>query len=802
MARRHIFVAIAATVAVMVPATAHAATAGSTPTLGSTPLASTVTINWTPSSADPPVTQEVWRANVPCSATPIGGATQVGAAGGPTTGTATDTNVPNGTYCYYVEADNLDPITMAPLTAYSDGLNVTVNVDTTAPIANTPVIGSPNPVHGAVTITASSNDNTATNVLHLGTTGCDGTSPVITSPWNSATVVDGTYLICDVATDPSNNVSAPSTPATVVVDNTLPTGAMTSPLPIAPLTLPYVHGATVALTSTATDASGIRNVQYQRAPAAAGAWVALGAAVTAGAGYPQVFNTTAAAVGDGPDFLRAQITDNAGNIGYSAVIQVIVDNTIPDVAPVLTGPPTVAGSPTLSWTAAHDAILLSRYDVLRGATVIGSVAAGQVLAFADKAAPDHATSTYTVRAYDAAGNFVASNAVAVLVDSTAVSAPQTLAAVTPTAASPVLTWQPPVTFAVAHYDIYRDGSLLASTATPVLTYTDTTAAEGLHDYAVMAIDATSHPGVLSASFKVTYDKTPPVTGGAPTAQVQPDASVLLAWPAATDALSGVAGYAVRRASGATPPGPSDGVSICAPATPGCADATVSSGTWSYSFFARDAAGNVALIGTVPGVVIQDKTPPLAPTKLTTTRAKAKAPATNIVVTLHWVNPTAGDLDRVVVILNLQHEPKLPSDGKDVYHGLGTSADVKLKAGQTGYFAVYAYDKSGNVSLEPVRTTVKLAALIPLRPLTGSVIRTASPLLTWKAFKGTTYYNVQVYVKGKRVLVGWPTKASYRIPKGKLKPGIYVWYVWPAIGGKAGSASFGKLIGRATFRYKK
>jgi hypothetical protein len=425
-----------------------------------------------------------------------------------------------------------------------------------------------------------------------------------------------------------------------------------------------------------------------------------------------------------------------------------------------------------------------------------------VLAFADKAAPDHTSSSYTVRAYDAAGNFVASNAVSVLVDSTAVSAPRTLAAVTPTASAPVLTWAPPVTFAVAHYDIYRDGVLLGSTATPVLTYTDTTAAEGLHDYAVMAIDAASHPGVLSASFKVTLDRTPPVTGGAPTAQVQANDSVLLAWPPATDALSGVAGYAVRRASGATPPGPSDGVSICAPATPGCADASASSGTWSYSFFASDAAGNVALIGTVPGVVILDKTPPLAPTKLTTTRAKAKAPATNIAVTLHWINPTAGDLDRVVVILNLQHAPKLPSDGTDVYHGLGTSATVKLKAGQTGYFAVYAYDRSGNVSLEPVRTTVKLAALIPLRPITGSVIRTASPLLTWKAFKGTKYYNVQVFVKGKRVLVGWPTKASYRIPKGKLKPGTYVWYVWPAVGGKAGSASFGKLIGRATFRYKK
>ena len=57
------------------------------------------------------------------------------------------------------------------------------------------------------------------------------------------------------------------------------------------------------------------------------------------------------------------------------------------------------------------------------------------------------------------------------------------------------------------------------------------------------------------------------------------------------------------------------------------------------------------------------------------------------------------------------------------------------------------------------------------------------MLTWKATKGTAYYNVQLFVKGKRVLAGWPSKASYRIPAGKLKPGTYVWYVWPAVKGK-------------------
>ena len=139
------------------------------------------------------------------------------------------------------------------------------------------------------------------------------------------------------------------------------------------------------------------------------------------------------------------------------------------------------------------------------------------------------------------------------------------------------------------------------------------------------------------------------------------------------------------------------------------------------------------------------------------------------------------------MLNLKRAPTAPADGKAVYKGLGTSTKIKLRAGQTGYLALYAYDHSGNVSPKPARTVLKLASLIPLRPLNGSVVRSSSPMLTWKAKKGTTYYNVLVFLKGKRVLAGWPSKAAYRIPGGKLKPGTYVWYVWPAVKGKGTTA---------------
>jgi len=182
-----------------------------------------------------------------------------------------------------------------------------------------------------------------------------------------------------------------------------------------------------------------------------------------------------------------------------------------------------------------------------------------------------------------------------------------------------------------------------------------------------------------------------------------------------------------------------------------------------------------------------------------TRARSKSAAANVTLTLRWVNPAATDLASVLVVLNLNHAPKRPADGTKVYRGLGSSAKLTLRAGQTGYLALYAFAKSGLVSL-PARTKVSLASLIPLRPLTGSVLNTV-PLLTWKAKAGTAYYNLQLYHNGKRVLVVWPAQASYRIPAGTLTSGTYVWYVWPALKNGGATPTFASLIGRATFVYR-
>ncbi len=89
---------------------------------------------------------------------------------------------------------------------------------------------------------------------------------------------------------------------------------------------------------------------------------------------------------------------------------------------------------------------------------------------------------------------------------------------------------------------------------------------------------------------------------------------------------------------------------------------------------------------------------------------------------------------------------------------------------------------------------------PLHPASGTVVP-AAPRLICKAKGSTAYDNAQLFHKGRRSLVDWPTRPSYRISSAKLEPGTYVWFVWPAFGHKGAATTFGTLIGRAMVIYR-
>ena len=204
------------------------------------------------------------------------------------------------------------------------------------------------------------------------------------------------------------------------------------------------------------------------------------------------------------------------------------------------------------------------------------------------------------------------------------------------------------------------------------------------------------------------------------------------------------------------------------------------------------------VAAPPAASRADKLAPRAPTKLTVVIRRAKV-AAGVPVTARWINPAAADFDHVVAVLNAARVPRGPADGAIVYRGARSSAALTVRAGHTAFLALYAYDHAGNVS-PPIRHTIAAATVSPLRPVSGTVVP-AAPLLTWKARGSTVYYNVQLFHNGRRILVDWPTRPSYRIPSAKLEPGTYVWFVWPAFRHKGAATTFGPLIGRATFVYR-
>jgi hypothetical protein len=97
----------------------------------------------------------------------------------------------------------------------------------------------------------------------------------------------------------------------------------------------------------------------------------------------------------------------------------------------------------------------------------------------------------------------------------------------------------------------------------------------------------------------------------------------------------------------------------------------------------------------------------------------------------------------------------------------------------------------------------------LRPADGRVLAGA-PVLRWPAVAKARFYNIQVFIRGKKVLSAWPKttrytmhykwkylRKRYRLPKGvKVR-----WYVWPAFGTLA-APKYGKLIGTSSFIFKR
>jgi hypothetical protein len=270
----------------------------------------------------------------------------------------------------------------------------------------------------------------------------------------------------------------------------------------------------------------------------------------------------------------------------------------------------------------------------------------------------------------------------------------------------------------------------------------------------------------SATLALHYDATPPKTSATPARP--PDANGWYRRPVkvsftGSDALSGIA-------------------SCTAPTT------YSRSGNGHADGSCTDKAGNVAA-ASVP--IRYDATAPRA-TGLAVTLGNGDA-------TLTWHQPA--DTTAVTVTRTPGRNGAGPSP---IYRGHASRfTDKSLKPGVTYRYTLTTTDAAGNTA--QAKTSATLRTLYA--PVPGGRAK-AGDVLAWLPSAGASYYNVQLFLHGRKVLSIWPVTNSLRLPRAwkfaghayTLERGTYKWYVWPGHGARS-AARYGRMLGGSSFRVR-
>ncbi len=461
--------------------------------------------------------------------------------------TYTDTSVTsNGSYTYAISAVSSAGVESA------QSSTKTVIYDKTAPSISYSVSAAPNTngwnsTNVVVTFACSDADS--------GVQTC--TSPVTVSNEGANQVITGT------ATDKAGNTATIT--ATINLDKTLPTIGYTA--------------------TPSANADGWNNSNVTVAFTCADTL-----ATIASCSNSQTINSEGTS-----NIATGTATDKAGNTTSVTTPAIKVDKT----APSLTGAAVSAGTITNGQSTNFNvSVADSLSGVKRGEYFVGTdpgqgnataltLSGGTLSTTLNGLTPGVKTISY--RAQDVAGNWTSVQTVQVTVKP---QAPTGLAAVTTTKTAPALTWNS--VSGANHYDIYRDGTKVASSNTA--SFTDSTApVNASHVYYIVAVTADNVSSANSGSVTVVYDTTAP-TIATPTVA----SSLLLVSGSQTigatvsDALSGVAAGEYYLTTTNTAPTATPGTGTAMTYSGGKLSASyTSSGSGSHYAWMRvkDAAGN-------------------------------------------------------------------------------------------------------------------------------------------------------------------------------------------------------------------
>jgi hypothetical protein len=317
------------------------------------------------------------------------------------------------------------------------------------------------------------------------------------------------------------------------------------------------------------------------------------------------------------------------------------------------------------------------------------------------------------------------------------------------------------------------------------TYTGQT--NGSHTFRVRALDALKNQSG-SKSYQWTIDFTPPpapsISSGPANPTTATDASFAFADSEANVAFRcQIDGGAF---SSCASPAAYSGLAITAHV---------------FSVRATDPAGNTGATASYGWTVT---TPPKTPD--TTAPGDVTRLKRNLgygVLKLAWNRPSDADFDYVRVLVAKGSKAAKGQPRALVYKGTGTHyTNKRFKNGTYYRYAIVSYDKAGNAS-RGMPVVVRPSALLR-SPRDGGVVH-APPRLVWAKVAKATFYNVQLYFKGRKILSAWPSAArlglkrnwSYADRRFNLKVGTYHWYVWPGFGPRSKSR-YGQVLGLSGF----
>ncbi len=270
----------------------------------------------------------------------------------------------------------------------------------------------------------------------------------------------------------------------------------------------YVGGSTQTVTwaVAGTTANGVNcaNVDILLSTDAGNTWSTLLAATpndgTQAVTIPNTAGTSNRIMVKGTNHIFFDVS----NTNFTITTGSAPDTTAPTAA-TLSASGTTQTTTNLSWSGATDNIAVTGYDVYKDGVLLGSTTSTN---YAVTSLTASTTYAFTVKSKDAAGNVSAASNVASVTtlapvsDTTAPTAPSLTASGT-TSNSTNLSWSGATdNVAVTGYDVYKEGSLLGSTAASTYAVTGLSASTN-YAFTVKAKDAAGNISPASNTASVT-----------------------------------------------------------------------------------------------------------------------------------------------------------------------------------------------------------------------------------------------------------------------------------------------------------